>query len=88
MFHLRSGFASVKFQMYLTWKKIIAGSEDAAVLETDKWQSPISKDAVDTMSYVKSCLGTAFQPTDNSIIFAAVLQLKKKLLHEKNLLTL
>lgn len=64
--------------MYLTWKNIIAEAKDAAVLETDTWQSPMSKNAVDTMSYVKSCLGTAFRPTDKSIIFAAVLQLKKK----------
>lgn len=79
MFHLRSGFAPVKFQVYLIWKKIIAEAKDAAILETDIWQSRISKDTVDTVSsYVKSCLGTSFQPTDNSIFFAAVLQLKKK----------
>lgn len=64
--------------MYLTWKKIIAEAKDVAVLETDIWQSLISKDTGHTVFYVKSCLGTAFQPTDNSIIFAAVLQLKKK----------
>ncbi|RMC05475.1 hypothetical protein DUI87_18668 [Hirundo rustica rustica] len=35
VFHLRSGFAPVKFQAYLTWKKIIAEAKDAAALETD-----------------------------------------------------
>lgn len=78
MFCLKSGFAPVKFQVYLTWKRIIAEGKDAAILETDIWQSPISKDTVDTVSHVKSCLGTSFQPTDNSLGFAAVLQLKKK----------
>lgn len=78
MFQLRSGFAPVKFQVYLTWKKIIAKAKDAAVLETDIWQSLISKDTVGTVSCVKSCLGTAFQLAENSIIFAAVLHMKKK----------
>lgn len=78
MFHLRDVFAPVKFQVYLTWKKIIAEAKDVAVFKTDIWQSPLSKDTVDIVSYVRSCLGTAFQPTDNSVIFAAVLQLKQK----------
>lgn len=65
--------------MYLIWKKIIAEAKDAPILETDIWQSRISKDTVDTVSsYVKSCLGTSFEPTDNSFFFSAILQLKKK----------
>lgn len=69
VFHLRSGFAPIKFQVYLTWKKTTAEAKDVAVFETDIWQSPISKGTVDIVSYVKSCLGAAFQPTDNSVIF-------------------
>lgn len=45
-------------------------------MDVAKWG--ISKDIIDTVSCIKSCLGTAFQPTDNSIISAAILQPKEK----------
>lgn len=55
---LRWAFTPVKFQVHLTCKKIIPEAKAVAVLETDVWQSPLSKNNVGTVSrYIKSCLG-------------------------------